>query len=219
VVARDGGDGGWTRWRCFPDASPLLFFSFSSVLFFFFTSSFLFFFFSPPPLRFPSLLLSIPLFSSSSSFSRVLFFFSLVLCFFSLLLYFCSLSPPSSIFFFLPRVFFLPCIYRGKKEVYTPALSMAQGCRVDGAVTVQLPLYHPRDTSPPLMLTRGKLCRWRDPWSASFWVIGGKEVSEKQGRKDLLLPLFRASRGRRRPIVPFKTAPFWPLFFFTVNSR
>jgi hypothetical protein len=185
------GGSRWRRRRLDPVA--LLPRCFSSTFFLFFLCFvflFFFFFFSPPPLRFPSLLLSIPLFSSSSSFSRVLFFFSLVLCFFSLLLYFCSLSPPSSIFFFLPRVFFLPCIYRGKKEVYTPALSMAQGCRVDGAVTVQLPLYHPRDTSPPLKLTRGKLCRWRDPWSASFWVIGGKEVSEKQGRKDLGLFFF-----------------------------
>jgi hypothetical protein len=36
----------------------------------------------------------------------------------------------------------------------------------------------------------------------------------KAGEGNLLLPLPRASRGRRRPIVPFKTAPFGSLFFF-----
>jgi hypothetical protein len=94
---------------------------------------------------------------------------------------------------------------------------MAQGCRVDGAATIQSPLYHPRDTSSPLTLTHGKLCRWRDPWSASFWIIRGGEVGEKQGRKDLVLPpLFRASRGRRRPTWPSKRHCFTP--FFLMNS-
>ena len=94
---------------------------------------------------------------------------------------------------------------------------MAQGCRMDGATTIQSPLYHPRDTCSPLTLTHGKLCRWRDPWSASFWIIRGGEVGEKQGRKDLLLPpLFRASRGRRRPTWPSKRHCF--TLFFLMNS-
>jgi hypothetical protein len=38
----------------------------------------------------------------------------------------------------------------------------------------------------------------------------------KQRQKTLLLPLLRASRGRRRPIVLFKTKPFWA--FFLMNS-
>jgi hypothetical protein len=37
------------------------------------------------------------------------------------------------------------------------------------------------------------------------------------GKKNFLLPLPRTSKGRRRLIVPFKTAPFGSLFFF-VNS-
>jgi hypothetical protein len=49
---------------------------------------------------------------------------------------------------------------------------MAQGCRVDGAATVQPPLYHPRDSSPPLTLTRGKLCRWRVPGRHLFGSSG-----------------------------------------------
>jgi hypothetical protein len=45
------------------------------------------------------------------------------------------------------------------------------------------------------------------------------EGGGKQRKKNLLLPLLRASRGRRRPTVPFKTAPFRAsLFFFTVNE-
>jgi hypothetical protein len=36
---------------------------------------------------------------------------------------------------------------------------------------------------------------------------------ENRGRKNLLPPLLRASRGRRRPTVPFKTTPFWVFFF------
>jgi hypothetical protein len=57
-------------------------------------------------------------------------------------------------------------------------------------------------------------------WSASFWVIGGREGGENRGRKDLLLPLFRTSGGRRKVTVPFKMAPFWALvfFFYNVNS-
>jgi len=35
---------------------------------------------------------------------------------------------------------------------------------------------------------------------------------QMQGKKILLLPLPRALRGRRRPIVPFKMTLFW-LFF------
>jgi hypothetical protein len=143
VVVCGGGDGGWTRWRCFTDASPLLFFSFSSVFFLF--RSFFFF--------------------SSSSFlllSVFLLFFSLFLCFlllllflscsvfFSSLLFFISvLSLPPLLLFFVLVCLLSPLYLEGKKETYTPAQSMAQGCRVDGAATVQPPLYHPRDTSPP----------------------------------------------------------------------
>jgi hypothetical protein len=91
--------------RCFSSAFFLFF------LCFFFVSLFLlfFFFFFSPPLGFPSLLLSIPLFSSSSSFSLVLCFF-----FLSLILYFCSLSPSSSIVF-RPRVSSFSPVFRGEK--------------------------------------------------------------------------------------------------------
>jgi hypothetical protein len=40
--------------------------------------------------------------------------------------------------------------------------------------------------------------------------VGGGD----RGRKKLLLPLLRMSRGRRRPIVPFKMASFRPLYYF-----
>jgi len=105
-------------------ASPMLllcfFFSFSFVFFVSLFLLFFFFFFSPPPLGFPSLLLSVPLFSSSS-------FFSLVLCFFflSLILCFCSLSPSSSIVF-RPRVSSFSPVFRGEKGDLHP-------CPVNGA--------------------------------------------------------------------------------------
>ena len=146
---------------------PPLFFS---LLFFFRSSdhspasSFLFFSFGPLP---SPLVFSSPLFFSLVFFSFLFFFVFLLffLCFFLFFLslgFFVLFSP----FFF--RVSCLPCIYRGEKETYTPAQSMTQRCRVDGAATIQPPLDHPRDTSPPLTLTHGKLCGWRGPWSASF---------------------------------------------------
>jgi hypothetical protein len=39
---------------------------------------------------------------------------------------------------------------------------------VTWAATVQPPLHHPRDTSPPFPLTNGKLWASEGPWSASF---------------------------------------------------
>jgi hypothetical protein len=40
----------------------------------------------------------------------------------------------------------------------------------------------------------------------------------KAGEQMLLLPLPRASRGRRRLTVLFKTTMFWLFFFLTVNE-
>jgi len=40
-----------------------------------------------------------------------------------------------------------------------------------------------------------------------------KEKERRKAGEQMLLPLPRASRGRRRPIVSFKTALFWLLFF------
>ena len=46
-----------------------------------------------------------------------------------------------------------------------------------------------------------------------------RERGTEKSIKKLLLPLPRTSRGRRRPTVPFKTAPFgYFCFFFYVNS-
>jgi hypothetical protein len=41
-----------------------------------------------------------------------------------------------------------------------------------------------------------------------FLMVSEKEGAGKAGEKILLLPLPRTFRGRRRPIVPFETAPF-----------
>ena len=45
-----------------------------------------------------------------------------------------------------------------------------------------------------------------------FDAFKRKKIGENRGKKNLLLPLLHASRGRRRPTVSFKTAPFG-LFF------
>jgi hypothetical protein len=45
-----------------------------------------------------------------------------------------------------------------------------------------------------------------------FLMLSEKEGEKSRGEKNLLLHLPRASRGRRRPTVPFKTAPFQAFF-------
>jgi len=45
-------------------------------------------------------------------------------------------------------------------------------------------------------------------WVGVFVVVLEKAGTGKAGEKSLLLPLPRASRGRRKATVPFKTAPF-----------
>jgi hypothetical protein len=46
-----------------------------------------------------------------------------------------------------------------------------------------------------------------------FLMLFGERGGEKSV-KNLLLPLPRTSRGRRRPTMPFKTALFWVFPFF-----
>jgi hypothetical protein len=51
-------------------------------------------------------------------------------------------------------------------------------------------------------------------------MLSGKGEKRKEGEKILLLPLPRAFRGRKRPMVSFKTTPFWgfALFFYTMDE-
>jgi hypothetical protein len=111
----------------------------SSVFFFLFLSFSLPLFCSVLSLLF-SLLLSIPLFSSSSSF-RPSPVFSLMLCFFflpsSLFMFFLSL-----LFYFFPIlcVSFLPCIYRGEKETCTPTSQWRRGVGWTGRPLFNHPL-------------------------------------------------------------------------------
>jgi len=154
------------------------------LFFFFFFFPFCSFFlsrFSPLLCSLVSLFFLFSLFFLALSLSLTLFFF------FFFFLSFCFSPSP---FFFLPSPFvsFLPCIYRGEKETYTLAQSMAQGCRVVGAATVQPPLYHPRDTSPPLTLTRGKLCRWRVPGRRLFGSSGEGKAVKTGGRIIFFFP-------------------------------
>jgi len=138
--------------------------------------------------------------SSSSLFCFSFFSLLLLLLFFSFfrsspsLLFSCSLL--FSFFSLCPLLslssfFFLllPCFYRQK-----------QGRDMVGAATVLPPLHRPSNT-------------WKVVGVFLEGVGGGD-----RGRKNLLLPPLRASRGRRRPTVPFKTTPFRPLFFFWWNG-
>jgi len=60
-------------------------------------------------------------------------------------------------------------------------------------------------------------------WGVLSGYFGFREREEEEkcmGRLLLLLPLPRTSRGRRRPIVPFKTTLFQAsLFFFLSNEE
>ena len=98
----------------------------------------------------------------------------------------------------------LPCIYRknrGERGRGRPLCSRPKNC--------------PRNTSPPSSPTRGKLRA-----SGVGRRLFKRELAvENIGRKNLFPPLLRASRGKRKVTVPFKTAPFWSLvFFLTVHE-
>jgi hypothetical protein len=104
----------------------------------------------------------------------------------------------------------LPCIYRQK-----------QGRDMDGAIIVQPPHDCPRRHVSFVSPTRGRPrvslvsgC----PWSASFWCFSEEEKSVKTGEQKLSSLVFCTSKGRRRHMVSFKTAPFWVLFLWTVDE-
>ena len=113
-------------------------------------------------------------------------FSSLFLFIFFFLSRFSPLYPYSLLSsFFLSLSFFLfcpPCFYRPKQGE-----GHGWGSHYAAA--------------PP---TRGKcgLCR----------RLFEREIGENRGKKNLLLPLPCASRGRRRPTVLFKTTPFESFF-------
>jgi hypothetical protein len=106
----------------------------------------------------------------------------------------------------------------GEKEIYTPAQSMVQGCRVDRATTVQLPLYHPRDTSPPLTLTRGKLCRWRVPGRHLFGSSREGKVVRNRGEKIFFLPCFARPGEEEDPQCLQNGTVSSPFSSFFMNS-
>ena len=141
--------------------------------------------------------------------ARCFFFFLSLLCFFL------SFSPPP--FSLLCSVFFsffsfgLPPLFC---SFVLPLLLSLSFCSL-------FPCFYrqktgERETGWPLC------CRPSNTWKAlGKWGVLGqrlfdafqrKKVGENRGKKNLLLPLLRASRGRRRPTVPFKTTPFRALF-------
>ena len=70
---------------------------------------------------------------------------------------------------------------------------------MDGAATVQSPLYHPRDTSPPLTLTHGKLCRWRVPGRRLFGSLGEGKAVRNRGEKIFFFPNFARPEEEEDP--------------------
>ena len=143
----------------------------------------------------------------------MLFFFSLSLLFFILFSasFFFFFRPSPSLFSSFSALFCplfsvpphlsraLPCIYRKNR-----------GDRSRGRPLCSHPKNGPRNTPPPSSPTRRKLRA-----SGVGRRLFERELAvENRGRKNLLLPLLRASRGRRKVTVPFKTAPFWSFFFF-----
>jgi len=75
---------------------------------------------------------------------------------------------------------------------------------------VQPPQNRPRGASPFLLPCGRQVGSFVGVFLSWFEEKGKRKAREG----NLLLPLPRASRGRRRPTVPFKTAPFRSLFFF-----
>ena len=140
-------------------------------------------------LHLPPLLLFF-LFFSSFLFSSLLFSLPSPLCSSLVLFSLFSWSP----LFFPGSCFFI-----------SPVFIEKQGRDIAGATTVLPPLHRPSNT-----------------WKAfgQVGVLGQhlfdaferKKVGENRGKKNLLLPLPRSSRGRRRPTVPSKRHRFG-LFF------
>ena len=133
--------------------------------------------------------------------SLLRFFFLLLSAFtFSFLFFLCSSLPSLFCSPHLSRA--LPCIYRKNR-----------GDRGRGRPLCSHPKNCPRNTPPPSSPTRRKLRA-----SGVGRRLFERELAvENRGRKNLLLPLLRASRGRRKVTVPFKTAPFW-YFFLIVHE-
>jgi len=164
--------------------------------------------------------------SPSSSFPSSVFFFHF-LSFFLLFplsvlssLVFSRLSRPSFPFFFspfsVPFLNFPPSVFIGKTEGggKTPYYPCPRGTW-PGRPLCSRP-ERPKGYVPFLLPPHGKqvgrLCR-------SFWGLGERGRGEKQGRKNLILPLPRASRGRRRPTVSSKRHRFGLLsLFFLMNN-
>ena len=135
-----------------------------------------------------------PLFFTLFCFFFFFFFFqffpSILLSLFSFVL-----SSRSVFFFsFFPLLFLLPPIFIGKNR----------GGIWMGAATVLPPLHRPSNT-------------WK-VWVVDVFLKRSRRLFERgirweQKKKNLLLPLPRASRGKRRPIVPSKQHRFGlPLF-------
>ena len=133
---------------------------------------------------------------SSASFFSFLLLFSLL---FSLPSPLCSSLVLFSLFSWSPLFFPGSCFF------ISPVFIEKQGRDIAGATTVLPPLHRPSNTWKAFGQV-GVLGR------RLFDAFERKKVSENRGKKNLLLPLPRSSRGRRRPTVPLKRHRFG--FFF-----
>ena len=89
-----------------------------------------------------------------------------------------------------PPALVLPCFYRQKT-----------GEKEDGVATMLPPLQHVESFGQVGVLGR------------RLFDALEEEKSVKTKEEKNIFPLFRVSRGRRRPTVPFKMAPFRAFFF------
>jgi hypothetical protein len=219
--AASGGGGGRTQLLATVEVLAMTVLTISSPVFFYFSLYFFFFFlsgFSPLyPYSAPLFFLFIPLcffllcFPSLLPLFFFLFFLSLGFSFSSLLLLFSVFHPllcSLSLFVLVSPVFI------GKKQG-----GRDRGCHCAAALkTVRgaCPLCF----SPPRGSRRIRV--YASGVMVGIFLMFKRErdrikIDENRGKKNMLLPLPRTSRGRRRPTVSFKTASFGSLFFLLNN--
>jgi len=197
VVVCDGcvGDGGWTRWCCcFSSSSPcrganpcVLSFSFS----FYFPSL-------GSPLSIFSLFLCFFFLSSSGFFLSLCFLFFFIYFFVLLFLF----------FFLFPSLLLSSLVFKGKiggrEGDLLPLPSRGVGVGWPGRPLCSCPKGYVPSIFPP--------CGKQVGFIGVFLRVSEKEGGGKTRESLLLLPLPRASRGRRRPTMSFKTTLFGSFF-------
>ena len=136
-------------------------------------------------------------------------FFSLFFCFFFLSVFLFFFRSPDLLFSCAPPVPFFcslfPCFYRKNSGERGRGGHCAVAPKtIRGAHSL---LFLPPRGRPRI---RG----YTSGFMVGVFLMLFRERGTEKSIKKLLLPLPRTSRGRRRPTVPFKTAPFGSFCFF-----